>query len=94
MTIFVGKSGSYRCSYTKSPSALIRGLRGVPLPDSPVSAAHWNMGVGVGVINMIEMGTGVLEALLYTAVPNLFGTRDQFCKRQLSHGRGMEGASG
>lgn len=31
---------------------------------------------------MIEMGTWVVEALLYTAVPNLFGIRDQFCKRQ------------
>ena len=46
------------------------------------------------VINMIEMGTRVLEALLYTAVPNLFGIRDQFCKRQFSHGQGMEVASG
>ena len=33
----------------------------------------WRVG---WVRNMIEMGTWVVEALLYTAVPNLFGIRD------------------
>ena len=32
-----------------------------------------------------------LKASYRSVVPNLFGTRDQFCERQLSHGLGVEG---